>query len=252
MPFTFSHPALIVPLLCARRRPQWLSATGLIAGSVAPDFEKFIRLKLASAHSHTLGSIFYFSCPVALGLAFVFHLLVRQPLVAHLPVWLYQRLGKYAHFNWLGYFRQYYGGVVLSSSIGAALHLFWDSFTHPNTLTAELLPALNGILWLGERSVPIFHVVSLISSIAGGLLIVWAVWRMPIYPLKPVLTTAALYRYWGLAVLVAVVLEVEWVIVMRPRILNIGISAISAALLGVLVASLYTQHRNRSLGHKQL
>lgn len=85
MPFTFSHPALVISLLHSRRRCLWLSATGLITGSMAPDCEKFLRLRLASGHSHTLGSVFYFSCPVALLLAFAFHLLVRKPLLTHLP-----------------------------------------------------------------------------------------------------------------------------------------------------------------------
>jgi hypothetical protein len=48
MPFTFAHTALIIPLCYIRRRYRWISATGLITGSVAPDFEKFFRLKLTA------------------------------------------------------------------------------------------------------------------------------------------------------------------------------------------------------------
>jgi len=36
MPFTFSHPAIVLPLTKARLK---LSATGLIVGSTIPDFE---------------------------------------------------------------------------------------------------------------------------------------------------------------------------------------------------------------------
>jgi len=43
MPFTFSHPAIVLPLATLRR--QWISATGLIIGSITPDFEYFIRMK---------------------------------------------------------------------------------------------------------------------------------------------------------------------------------------------------------------
>lgn len=243
MPFTFSHPALIIPLLYTRRKHQWISATGLIVGSMAPDCEKFIRLKLASAHSHTVASIFYFSCPITLALAFIFHLLVRRPLIAHLPGVLYRRLEKYVAFDWMSYFRRYYWGVLLSAIVGAALHLFWDSFTHNHTLTADILPGLRGRMWVGSRTMPIFHIVSFVSSLGGGAVIALAVWLMPTRPLKAVPAIANMLQYWGLAALVALVLELEWLLVVRPRIINGGIAAISAGLIGVLAASVYFSRR---------
>ncbi|MGI4968620.1 MAG: DUF4184 family protein [Janthinobacterium lividum] len=104
----FSHLALIIPLLQPRQRFLQLSATGLITGSIALDCEKYLRLHLASGHSHTLGSVFYFSYSVALVLTFVFHLLVCQPLLLHLPPVLYRRLGRFTSVDWMGYFRRYY------------------------------------------------------------------------------------------------------------------------------------------------
>lgn len=212
-------------------------------GSMAPDCEKFIRLKLASAHSHTVASIFYFSCPVTLGLAFIFHLLVRRPLIAHLPGVLYRRLEKYAGFNWITYFRRYYWGVLLSAIVGAALHLFWDSFTHNHTLTAEVLPGLRGIMWVGSRTIPIFHVVAFVSSAVGGAIIALAVWLMPARQLKTVPATASVLHYWGLAVVIGVVLEIQWVLLVQPRILSAGIAAITAGLIGILAASVYFRRR---------
>jgi hypothetical protein len=243
MPFTFAHPALVIPLLYARPKYQWVSATGMIVGSMAPDCEKFMRLKLASAHSHTVASIFYFSCPVTLAVAFIFHLLVRRPLIAHLPAVLYRRLEKYLAFDWLSYFRRYYWGVLLSAIVGAALHLFWDSFTHNHTLTADILPGLRGIMWIGSRTMPIFYVVAFVSSIVGGAAIALAVWLMPARQLRAVPATTNVLRYWGLAILVGLVLEVQWILIVQPRILSAGIAAITAGLLGILVASVYFGRR---------
>lgn len=243
MPFTFSHPALVIPLLYTRRKYQWVSATGLIIGSMAPDCEKFMRLKLASAHSHTVASIFYFSCPVTLVLAFIFHLLVRRPLIAHLPGVLYRRLEKYAGFDWVSYFRRYYWGVLLSAMIGAALHLFWDSFTHNHTLTADVLPGLRGVVWIGSRTMPVFHVVALLSSIIGGAVIALAVWLMPARPSKTVPAAASVLHYWGLAILIGLILEIQWLLVVHPRILSAGIAAITAGLIGILAASVYFRRR---------
>ena len=39
MPFTFSYPAIVLPLTYLPRR--WFSLTGLIIGSLTPDFEDF-------------------------------------------------------------------------------------------------------------------------------------------------------------------------------------------------------------------
>jgi hypothetical protein len=245
MPFTFSHPALIVPLLHARRHYKWLSATGLIIGSMAPDAEKFLRLKLASQHSHTISSIFYFSCPVSLGLAFVFHMLVRRPIIEHLPAPLYRRLSKYTSFNWPNYCYQHIRGIMLSIVIGAALHLFWDSFTHYNTFVTSAVPETADIVRLGNKAMPLWQLVALINSVAGGLIIGYSVWKMPVSLAGHIPSASALYRYWGIVILVAISLETVWILAVHPRLLNIGISSISAAILGVLVASIYVSWRNK-------
>ena len=44
MPFTFSHPAIVLPLV--RKSGHWFSATGLIIGSLTPDFEYFMRMRI--------------------------------------------------------------------------------------------------------------------------------------------------------------------------------------------------------------
>lgn len=247
MPFTFSHPALIIPLLRGRQRFPWVSATGLITGSIAPDFEKFLRLRLASNHSHTLASIFYFSLPVGLLLAFIFHLIVRRSLLTHLPAPLYRRLGRFIGFDWLAYCRQYYGGVMLSIVVGALLHLGWDSFTHPSYLVHKFLPQLSELVWVGGEQTPAFFLVGLVSSLLGLLAIGWAVWRMPARLTRTVPSEASLWRYWGVVALVASALTIEWVLVVGPRLLDAGIAFISSSLVGVLVASLYTTYLRRRL-----
>lgn len=250
MPFTFSHPALVIPLL-RQKRYTWLSATGLITGSMAPDFEKFFRLQLSSHYSHTVNSIFYFSCPVALALSFIFHLLVRRPLLAHLPAPLHHRLARFARFDWLAYFQRHYVGVLASIIIGAASHLFWDSFTHQNALMVRMVPGLDSLVWIGGREMPVLEVIALLSSAGGGLVLMWGVWAMPVRPTGPVPTAAALSRYWGTAALVAAALLIEWVLAVRPRLLSVGITAISAGLIGILVASAYARYLGCSSKNRQ-
>lgn len=237
MPFTFSHPALVIPLLQGRRF-SWLSATGLLAGSVAPDFEKFFRLHLASGHSHTLASIFYFSLPVSVALAFVFHQLVRRALVVHLPPGLQRRVSQYQEFDWPRYFRQHYGSVLLSIVLGAVSHLFWDAFTHPNALMRSL-PAAAARLHFAGRVWDVYRLSGVINSVLGALAIAWGVWRMPQMARGYAPARASFVGYWALVCLVAGALLVLWLFIASSYWIDFGITAISASMMGVLVASVW-------------
>lgn len=219
---------------------------------MAPDCEKFLRLRLASNHSHTFNSIFYFSCPVALVIAFVFHLLVRKPLLRHLPPALYRRLGQFISFDWPDYFRKYYWGVVLSIIVGAMLHLFWDSFTHPSPFLDQLFPLLAKPVWVGGEQTPFFYLVGLASSVLGGALVVWAVWRMPARQVRAVPAAGAVRRYWSIVALVTLALAMQWILVAKPELLDGGIAVISSSLIGLVVASVYTTYTNRKLVHGRL
>ena len=128
MPFTFSHPAIVLPLAKASRR--WFSLTGLVVGSIAPDFEYFIRMKVSSIHSHTHPDLFWLNITVGIAIAFIFHRLARNRLIDNLPSFLAYIFSPFKTFDWLHYYQQHRLQVILSILIGAASHVAWDSFTH--------------------------------------------------------------------------------------------------------------------------
>lgn len=237
MPFTLSHVAAVLPLV--RGRQSRLSATGLIIGSIAPDFEKFIRLGLHNRYSHTWPSIFYFSCPVALGLAFLFHGVVRDPLIAHLPAPLYRRLARFQDFDWSRHFRRHYGVVLISILLGATTHLLWDSFTHRQG------PLVQQLAWLRLPvptlgSAPVFGLLSLLSSIGGVGLVSWFVLRLPpAGSTAGAASPAARGRYWRLGSLTALVLLAVRLLLTGAalRFEDAIVTALSAAMLGVVVAA---------------
>jgi hypothetical protein len=86
-----------------------------------------------------------------------------------------------------------------------------------------------------------------VSSIVGGLIIGYYVWKMPVNLVGHIPSASAVCRYWGIVALVAASLETVWVLAVHPRLLNAGISSISATMLGVLVASIYVDWRNKGL-----
>ena len=97
MPFTFSHPAIILPLTFLPKK--WYSLTGLVIGSLTPDFEYFLRMKIQSNYSHSLSGIFWFDIPLSICLAFIFHNYVRNSLFDNLPTILKSRLTNYKAFE---------------------------------------------------------------------------------------------------------------------------------------------------------
>ncbi|WP_276498020.1 DUF4184 family protein [Pontibacter litorisediminis] len=182
MPFTAAHPAIVLPLL----RRRWLSATALVIGSMAPDFEYFFRLKTQSEISHTLSGLFLFNLPVALALCLLFHAVVRDPAIEYLPPYLKKRaLAVTYPANWYQYLRSNWFAVSLSAVLGAFSHIFWDSFTHEGLFFVNLLPGLLNTVSIPiiDQKMTLYRVVQHASTAVGATAILWYVHRLPQRPL---------------------------------------------------------------------
>lgn len=170
MPFTLAHPAAAVPF---RRWGLILSA--LVMGAVAPDFEYFVRLQPHGRFGHQMPWVLLITFPGALVALWVFHAGVKRGLVALLPLSAQRRLQPY-----LGTFA--FGGgrrfalIAASIAVGIGTHLLWDAFTHPDTILYQHW------IWLQtridspalERSMPVYQILQLLSSLGGCLvLVVW-------------------------------------------------------------------------------
>ena len=177
MPFTFSHPAIILPF--AKYSGKYISLTGLIIGSVTPDFEYFFRMKVQSNISHTISGLFYFDLPVGILLSFVFHMLIRNSLYNNLPKVFKSRLEVFKSFKWNNYFKTHYFVVIFSLLIGAASHLFWDSFTHLHGYAIQNISSLQSSFNIAGYEIAIYKLLQHLSSLVGGLFIALAFFRLP-------------------------------------------------------------------------
>lgn len=177
MPFTLAHPAAVLPF---KYLPKgWVSLTGLVIGSMAPDFEKFLKLEGGNSYSHTWGAIFWFSLPLGIILSFVFHLIVRDPLIDNLPAFMHKRLARFKTLDWRVHFRKHYIIVMVSIIVGAATHIIWDGFTHKNGPGQNQLALLPENASFGILPVPLFFALNLISSVLGVLIVLFALLRLP-------------------------------------------------------------------------
>jgi uncharacterized protein DUF4184 len=246
MPFTFSHPALVLPLI--NRHWKIFSVTGLIIGSIIPDFESFIRFDEHKLYSHTWLGVFWFDLPLAILAAFLFHNIVRDPLIKNLPGSLGDKFAKAVGFNWNVFFFRHFFIVITSLLIGITSHLLWDAFTHLNLSQ----PDINSTKMLIFNTY-LHSLLQEISSVAGLIIMVWYIIRMPDQSIHGRVAAGGVaanskIQFWLLvmAVNVLVVLLVRSFIPNLHRIiLNIDI-VISGFLLGLVATGIFYSFRKQS------
>lgn len=169
MPLTFAHPAIVLPV--GRLFKRQLSLTGLVIGSMVPDFEYFFRMHLTSIYSHTWPGLVWFDVPLAFILVIIYELYIKDPLITHLPRTLNRK------FYWFRGYRSHYTtayfvAILISVGIGAASHLFWDNFTHPGGEFVSRFPYLKQVVRIHGYRLYVFTVLQHISTAFGLLFIV--------------------------------------------------------------------------------
>ncbi|MDB5134787.1 MAG: hypothetical protein JWP37_1390 [Mucilaginibacter sp.] len=177
MPFTFSHPAIVLPFNYLPKK--WFSLTALVTGSMIPDFEYFIRMNMETRYSHTWTGLFWFDLPLTLFFMLIYNALVKDKLIDHLPVYLNKRLSRFKTHG-RPYFKQPLAIIMLSAVIGGASHIFWDSFTHPGRYFVTHIPALTHIVFIAGRAFPVFEIVQHLSTLTGAIIIAYAIVQLPV------------------------------------------------------------------------
>ncbi|MBU0982848.1 MAG: DUF4184 family protein [candidate division Zixibacteria bacterium] len=170
MPFTISHPAIVLPL--KRLWPNWFSLSGLIAGAMSPDLLYFLLADTTwRGFSHSWSGLVLFCIPAGMLFSIVFHRLFKYEFIRHLPrpleCWLsglaVSRFDLKTKRSW----------VILATSVlvGAMSHFFWDSFTHAAGQVASRIDFfLSEVTVLGYTS-RVYRILQHGSSIGGALVI---------------------------------------------------------------------------------
>lgn len=186
MPFTVSHVAAVLPL-----RKLNLVWSAFIIGSMAPDFLYVFGSVTYRDTGHVFPGILEFTFPASLVALWMFHNVIKRPVVGLLPTGMQLRLrdqmGSFA-FGPPSRFLAILGSMIL----GIASHIVWDSFTHSHTWTYR------HIRWLrGWAHVPFFGVMPMHSFLQYGSsvfgLLALAVWILLWYQRTPASSLAANY-----------------------------------------------------------
>jgi hypothetical protein len=233
MPFTFCHPAIVLPL--NRLPKRWISISGLIAGSMVPDFEYFIRFRINSQYSHTWAGVIWFDLPLAFLLCLVYHYLIKTSLTDHAPAYLHKRMAAFKTFNWQIKMKGNCAVICVSIIAGAASHIFWDGFTHPNGYFVKTLPLLNTYISIDHFQLYTYKVLQHTSSLVGAFVILYVIHQLPKFESRGYFT----YRY-GLIILAVGLLAtaIRFWLTNYQAPGNIIVTFISGCLIGTILASL--------------
>jgi hypothetical protein len=170
MPFTFAHPAAVLPL----RRSRYLQTVPLVIGSIVPDLPYFFPSRFGRTFfpdTHTLYGSFTLCLP--LGLAVLIGIILfREPLTVMLGArarWLcLQSIERFTSrpLHW--------PIALLSILIGSWTHIAWDSCTHEDGWTTARVAALSAPVSVFGWDTETSHLLQYVSSILG--LLVLAIW----------------------------------------------------------------------------
>lgn len=178
MPFTLAHPAAVLPL----RRVPYLQMAALMVGSVTPDLPYFTPWSIARwmTETHSVPGLVVMDVPLGMLTLLALYLL-RRPLAELLSPrarsLVLKALDRYG--------RRPAAWVLAPFSVlvGAATHLFWDSFTHPAGWMVHHIAVLRLPVTIGWYTGELCHVLQYLSSVLG--LAVLALWYHSYAPRVP-------------------------------------------------------------------
>lgn len=170
MPFTFVHPAIVIP--CKKVLPKYFDITALVLGSMAPDFEYFLRFRPKGEIGHTLLGVFYFDLPMVLILYILWNFIVKKPLILNMPHPIDKKfnylLNEKIYINNLRYLSVF----VVSALIGVYSHILWDAFTHKTGFFVQHVDLLANNINIMSLKVPIYKVLQHGSTLIGAIYII--------------------------------------------------------------------------------
>jgi Domain of unknown function (DUF4184) len=168
MPFTFSHPAAVLPV--HSRFKNWIPLSSLVVGSLVPDAAYYLPLpEHFKQNSHTLLGTFSSSLPAGILVWLIFYWLAA-PAVFLLPAPHREALRSRLKPRLVSIPQAL--GVASGILIGAWSHVLWDSFTHERGWIVKHTPLLQRPLF--GTMMPGYKALQYLSSIFGLCVLLYA------------------------------------------------------------------------------
>lgn len=246
MPYTFAHIGFVLPF--KKKWPNSLSITGLIFGSIAPDYDILFRFTNNRFHlfQFDLATILLVIYPLAFLSAIAFHSFCRDILIRQLPALFRERSQQYLNFNFTASLKDHFFRISLSILLGICVHLILDYLCHH--LDAYYTKQYFFKYTHNEQILQFvyyaaIYLLPVLFTLAGFFLLYRFLFPSPIRLRDLSLSWKAL-RFWGLLFFVSVFISFLKIFFMRTEkdfyIDFIIISFTSSIIISVyLVCSLY-------------
>jgi tetratricopeptide (TPR) repeat protein len=248
MPFTFSHPPVVVPLLSNRK---W-SQTGLLIGSLIPDFEFYFKLKLGENIGHSFLGIFILDLPLAILLTFVFHQIVKFPLYESCPKWIKKRAFKYLKLDWINHFKNNHKMILSSIFLGVLSHLAIDGLSHSEGWLTWVFPSFKGNFQFSNYTINFFNTMQIILSLAGLIVMIYLIKKINKSDVKHQNIN---FAYWIKVLLIAIFFSILRTIIYPTFISfwDVFMMLMGSVLYGIIFASILTHliNNNTSRSYRQ-
>lgn len=152
----------------------------MMIGSMAPDFPYFLPGELSRTNTHDLEGVFLVCWPMGLAFWLLFvHLLERTSIELLPEPWRVRMPHSDSSFTFRALALASLGVIV-----GALTHIAWDAFTHAGTPVTRIFPLLyEEVFSFRGRSVPLYFVLQVLSSVAGLIALAW--WALRLRHDKP-------------------------------------------------------------------
>lgn len=153
-----------------------LVLSALVVGSMAPDFHYYFYLAPDAEVSHSLSGTFFYCLPAGLAVLWIFHTLLKRPIISLFPETQAQKLMALAgEFRFTPLPRTLL--IALSLVVGTLTHLLWDSFTHSGGWVVQEVPFLQTVVLPQVfRGRSVFSVLQHGSTVLGMAAILIAYW----------------------------------------------------------------------------
>ncbi|MBF8983399.1 DUF4184 family protein [Lutibacter sp. B2] len=169
MPFTFAHPAIVIPI--NKRLRKFFSLTALVIGSMAPDFEYFIRFKPVGLIGHTFLGFFYFNLPLCFLVAYLFHYIVKRSFILNMPQCISKRYSYLTMESWGIHSIKELFIFIYSAIVGMLSHVIWDAFTHNGGRFVGMIPLLSKRVCIMNYKIPVYKLAQHGSTLIGFMII---------------------------------------------------------------------------------
>ena len=147
--------------------------TSLVIGSMAPDFDYLYHTQIGNSLSHSLVGVVYYCLPITVGVAFLWHLIVKASLASALPNSLVHKYSDWLSNSWECKSLSHLLIILISAIVGTLTHLAWDSFTHISGFFVQNIAFLTNATFF--YNLPVFELLQYGCGILGFFVVLYII-----------------------------------------------------------------------------